>query len=132
MAKLKVDPKKMEVIKKTVVTTAPSKPKYDLKFFDDEIARHDKLAKEYHDAYMSKLNYPKSGPDYEKYVQVNKNRDFLEKQKAALESKIEKQNAANKALKEKKAKEAYENRPIGQKVMDFIKTTGGSGGLAGS
>lgn len=149
MQKLKLDPKKMAVVKKTITTAGPGAktkggvpkdPKEALKFFDAEIKRHDALFEQAYDNYYAGVDKNRAqvdpyGPP-RKYVdtdvfndkmkQVSKQKEFLENQKAALINKIKNANAAKAAAKAKAIEDA---KPVlqkaGEAVSDYGKEVGG-------
>lgn len=142
MKKLQVDPKGMAIVKQTITATVPGKTKGGvpletgarLKFYESEIKRHNELLKKYPEIYDEKGKLTKEGlANSKKGDQILTQRNFLQDQlssfKEELKAKKEKGNM-QKLNEEIKAKRAA--RPIGEKVMDFIRTTGGSGGLAGN
>jgi outer membrane murein-binding lipoprotein Lpp len=142
MKKLQVDPKGMAVVKKTITATLPGKtkggvplePKAREKFYNDEIDRHNKILMDYPEFIDSKGKTTKQGLiNRKKADQIVSARDFLIDQ---LQEFKYKQEAAAKAKKDaaEQAKSRAERaaRPIGEKVMDFIRTTGGTGGYGGS
>lgn len=142
MKKLQVDPKGMAIVKQTITATVPGKTKGGvpletgarLKFYESEIKRHDELLKKYPEIYDEKGKLTKEGlANSKKGDQILTQRNFLQDQlssfKEELKAKKEKGNMQklNEEIKSKRAA-----RPVGEKIMDFIRTTGGSSGLAGN
>jgi hypothetical protein len=141
MAKMQVDPKGMAVVKQTITTAGPKtkggvplEPKARIKFYNDEIDRHYKLLQQYPEIVGPDGKTTKQGlVNKKKADQIFNQRNFLIEQLSAFESKLEREAQAKKeADSQAKFKAKRAARPIGEKVMDFIRTTGGSGGLAGS
>jgi hypothetical protein len=151
MKKLQLDPKKMEVVKKTVTVATPVSgktkggvpldPKEALKFFDAEIKRHDGLFSQAKDKYEAGVTYnyrqkdpysPVQTKDVDtktlkaKMDQVYKQKEFLENQKASLLNKIKKSNQA-KATAAAKAKEDAKPalQKVGEAVSGYGKEVGG-------
>ena len=148
---MKLDPKKMAVVKQTITTAAPTggktkggvplDPTEALKFFDAEIKRHEELQSQARDNYynevdksysqVGKLNPDRSmGSNSDKYKaqmdQTYKQKTFLENQKKALINKIKNANAAKAAAKAKAIEDA---KPVlqkaGEAVSDYGKEVGG-------
>lgn len=138
---MKLDPKKMAVVKQTITTAAPTggktkggvplDPKEALKFFDAEIKRHDGLFKQSYDDYyagvdknsaqMDPYGSPKKYVDTDKLKarmdQVSKQKEFLKNQKAALINKIK---SANVAKASAKAKAMEDAKPVLQKAEEAV------------
>ena len=147
---MKLDPKKMAVVKQTITTAAPTggktkggvplDPTEALKFFDAEIKRHDGLFKQAYDNYYAGVDKNRAQVDpygpAKKYVdtdvfndkmkQVSKQKEFLENQKKALINKIKNANSAKAAAKAKAMEDA---KPVlqkaGEAVSDYGKEVGG-------
>jgi hypothetical protein len=154
MAKMKLDPKKMAVVKKTVTTAGPvakskngipKTAKEAIAYFDSEIARHDELLKQL-EAEKKGIVYPKSktgsylvGSPEEKQMIANSKRErelllkgnkitdakyFLQQQRQKNADKIAKIRTENE-LKASRQKEA--NKPFLEKTKDVIRKLGSSG-----
>jgi hypothetical protein len=142
MKKLQVDPKGMAVVKKTITATLPGKtkggvplePKAREKFYNDEIDRHYELLQKTPIFMDSKGNPTKEGlVNQKKADQIIASRDFLLEQLNEFKSQLsDKAKAKKDAADQAKFRTERAARPIGEKVMDFIRTTGGTGGYGGS
>lgn len=153
MARMQVDPKKMAVVKQTITTAAPTggktkggvplDPTEAMKFFDAEIARHEKLMDAANKNYYAGVdkNYAQTDPygPAKKYVdteplkakmdQVSKAGSFLREQRAALQNKLDKAKANREFVAKRKKEEAKQAaKPFlqraGEKTKEIIEKLG--------
>jgi hypothetical protein len=167
MAKLQLDPKKMEVVKKTVTVSAPTGGQLlgkkfaggapmnqgeRSKFYNSEIARHEKLADQY--LAMYKKN-PNDKAIKDKYNQIQGALDFLINQEGEHNRQIEitpETMAVRAARKKIAAEEARKSKEFSDKplmgkvkevltedipnvikaVPDVMRRLGSTGGYAGT
>jgi hypothetical protein len=140
MKKFQLDPKNMEVVKKTVTVAKPGPgaktkggvpldPKARAKFYDDEISRFSDLIVEYADkAGQNAPNAKLSAMYRKKNEEAKKMQNFLQEQRNAFQGQLEaeaqkkKDIASGQAYAKKQAE-----RPILQKVKDAMQTIGSSG-----
>jgi hypothetical protein len=134
MKKLQVDPKGMEVVKKTITATVPAKTKGGvpletgarLKFYESEIKRHNELLKKYPEIYDEKGKLTKEGlANSKKGDQIISQRNFLEDQLSSFKAELDTKKEKARMLKlneEIEAKRAA--RPFSEKFKEFIRNTG--------